>query len=334
MREKISILGAGSWGTTLAVILSKKENLEVTLWSPFAEKIEEIKKFKENRTFLPLIAIPQQLILTSDLDKALISDIIMIAIPVEYLRQNLKKIRQIKINLKNKIFLSLIKGIEIKSLKRPTSIIKEELKIKDTQIAVLSGPTIAREVAAGIPAVATIASKNLAVALKLQRLFKDTPLRIYTNVDVVGIETAGALKNIIAIACGISDGLGFGTNTKAALICRGLKEMIRFAKAFGIKKDVFFGISGIGDLCTTCFSKFSRNRTVGEEIGRGIPLKQVLKNMEMVAEGVNTTKAVYNLAKKYKIDMPITTEVYKILYLNKSPKEAVYDLMSRPLKAE
>ncbi|MCM8787524.1 MAG: NAD(P)-dependent glycerol-3-phosphate dehydrogenase [Candidatus Omnitrophica bacterium] len=334
MREKISILGAGSWGTTLAVMLSKKENLEVILWSPFAKQIEEIRKNNENKIFLPSVPIPPQLILTSNLNEALMSNIIMFAIPVEYLRENIRKIKQTKINLKNKIFLSLIKGIEIESLKRPTQIIKEELKIKDAQIAVLSGPTIAKEVALGMPAVATIASKSLVVASKLQNIFKDTPLRIYTHKDVAGIETAGALKNIIAIACGISDGLGLGTNTKSALICRGLKEIIRFAKVFGIKKDVFFGISGIGDLCTTCFSKFSRNRTVGEEIGKGKTLKQTLQNMKMVAEGVNTTKAVYNLAKKYKIDMPITAEVYKILYLNKSPKKAVCDLMSRPLKAE
>ncbi|MDP2922330.1 MAG: NAD(P)H-dependent glycerol-3-phosphate dehydrogenase [Candidatus Omnitrophota bacterium] len=334
MKEKISILGAGSWGTTLAVVLSKKKDLDITLWSPFHDQVNQMLHSRENQTFLPSITIPQNVKISSDLPNALAKDIIVIAIPVEYLRGVLRKIKISGTDLRNKLFLSVIKGIEIKSLKRPSTIIGEELGLKSKDITVLSGPTIAREVANGIPTVATVASRARAKVITIQKLFKDTNLRVYIHNDVAGIETAGALKNIIAIACGISDGLGFGTNTKSAVICRGLKEMIRFAKKFKIKEDAFLGISGIGDLCTTCFSQFSRNRFVGEEVGKGKPLAETLKEMKMVAEGVTTVKSVYNLSKKYKIDMPITKEIYAILYQNKPPLKAVKDLMSRPLKAE
>ncbi|MDD5195013.1 MAG: NAD(P)-dependent glycerol-3-phosphate dehydrogenase [Candidatus Omnitrophica bacterium] len=334
MKENISILGAGSWGTTLAVLLSKKEDLNVSLWSPFKNEVEQILSAGENKTFLPSVKIPQSLFVTSDLSRALASNIIIIATPVEYLRPTLRKIKQTGMPLKGKIFLSVMKGIEIKSLLRPSEILKNELSLAAGQIAVLSGPTIAKEVAAGIPTVATVASYVCANAKRIQKIFKDTPLRVYTHKDLKGIETAGALKNVIAIACGISDGLGFGTNTKSAIICRGLKEMVRFAKSFKINESAFLGISGIGDLCTTCFSQFSRNRFVGEEIGRGRTLKEVLGGMKMVAEGVTTAKSVYKLSRMRKIDMPITNEIYSVLYEGKSAKQAVRDLMSRPLKAE
>ncbi|MEI8350647.1 MAG: NAD(P)H-dependent glycerol-3-phosphate dehydrogenase [Candidatus Omnitrophota bacterium] len=334
MKEKISILGAGSWGTTLAFILSQKNDLQVILWSPFADQAEAIRQERENKIFLPSVKLPEQLSVTTKLAEAFLADIIIIAVPVEYLRHTLRKVKRGVPNLKHKIFLSVMKGIEISSLKRPCEIIQEELKISTKNIVALSGPTIAKEVAAGIPTVASVASVAEENALRIQCIFKNTSLRIYTHQDINGIETAGALKNIIAIACGISDGLGFGTNTKSAIICRGLKEMIRFAKKLKIKEDAFLGISGIGDLCTTCFSQFSRNRFVGEEIGKGKTLKEVLKGMHMVAEGITTTKAVYHLSKKYKIDMPITREIYLILYKNKQPLTAVKDLMSRPLKAE
>jgi glycerol-3-phosphate dehydrogenase (NAD(P)+) len=333
-KEKISILGAGGWGTTLAVILSRKNNLQITLWSPFEAEVKKIIKNQENRDFLPSIKIPFDVAVTSDLKTALSSNVVIIAVPVEYLRPVLKKIRAAGLKLKNKIFISVMKGIEIKSLKRPSEIIKQELGVNLKQIAVLSGPTIAKEIAKDIPAVATVASGSFANAKKIQELFKGTNLRLYTNNDVAGIETAGALKNIIAIACGISDGLGFGTNTKSALICRGLKEMIRFGKALKINEKAFLGISGIGDLCTTCFSAFSRNRYVGEQVGKGRKISDILKSMKMVAEGVTTVKSVYNLSRKYKIEMPITKEIYHMLYENKTPISAVKDLMNRPLKAE
>jgi len=334
MKERISILGAGSWGTTLALILARKKDAQITLWSPFADQVKSILAERENKTFLPSVKLPKQLFITTSLKEAFLSDIIIIAVPVEYLRDTLQTIKRGVDNLKEKIFLSVMKGIEVDSLKRPSEIIQEELKISAQRIVALSGPTIAKEVAAGIPTVATVASLDKKNALKIQRIFKDTSLRIYTHQDIDAIETAGALKNIIAIACGVSDGLGFGTNTKSAIICRGLKEMIRFAKKLSIREDAFLGVSGIGDLCTTCFSEFSRNRCVGEKIGKGKTLQRVLQGMPMVAEGLTTTKAVYRLSKKYNIDMPITKEIYLILYKNKHPLKAVKDLMSRPLKAE
>ncbi|MFH1876930.1 MAG: NAD(P)H-dependent glycerol-3-phosphate dehydrogenase [Candidatus Omnitrophota bacterium] len=334
MKEKVSILGAGGWGTTLAVVLAQKKDLDVTLWSPFKDHVDEIKRDRQNKIFLPGVDIPPSLSVTADLPAALVVPVLIVAIPVEYLRQTLQKIKRVHVSVKGKIFVSVIKGIEIKNLVRPSQILAGELGISLKQIAVLSGPTIAKEVASGIPSVATVASHVTAYAARIQKLFSGTTLRVYTHNDVVGIETAGALKNIIAIACGISDGLGFGTNTKSALICRGLKEMIRFASAFKIKPPAFLGISGIGDLCTTCFSSASRNRSLGEAIGRGAALAEVLGSMKTVAEGVGTTKAVYRLSKKYSIDMPITREIYAVLYNKKTPQKAVKDLMARPLKAE
>ncbi len=334
MKQKISILGAGGWGTTLAVVLSGKKNLETTLWSAFPEQVEQIIKERENKDFLPSVKIPKNLKITSSLKSVLSANIIILAIPAEHLRSCLVNINVAGVDFKNKLFLSVIKGIEIKSLKRPSEILHEMLNLPYEQIVVLSGPTIAKEVAQGIPAVATVASNSYANAQKIQKIFESTNLRLYTHKDMIGIETAGALKNIIAIACGISDGLGFGTNTKSAIICRGLKEMMRFGRALHINESAFLGISGIGDLCTTCFSNFSRNRFIGKQIASGKALNEVLKNMKMVAEGVTTVKSVYNITKKYKIDMPITKEIYLILYKNKSPKIAVKDLMGRPLKDE
>jgi glycerol-3-phosphate dehydrogenase (NAD(P)+) len=318
----------------LAVVLSGKKNLETTLWSAFPEQAEQIIKKRENKDFLPSIKIPKNLKVTSSLKSALSANIIIFAIPVEYLRGCLDKVNDTGIDFKNKVFLSVMKGIEIKSLKRPSEILHEMLKLPYEQIAVLSGPTIAKEVAQGIPTVATVASCSHTNAKKIQKIFESTNLRLYTHKDMVGIETAGALKNIIAIACGVSDGLGFGTNTKSAIISRGLKEMIRFGKKQRIGESAFLGISGIGDLCTTCFSNSSRNRFVGEQVATGKTLKEILNNMKMVAEGVTTVKSVYNLSKKHKIDMPITKEIYLILYKNKSPRTAVKDLMGRPLKEE
>lgn len=334
MKNRISILGAGSWGTTLAVLLGKKEKFPVVLWTPFRDLADTISREGENKTFLPGVRIPPKLLVTSKASIALSAQIIIIAVPVEYLRATLKRIKESKIDLSKKILVSVMKGVEIESLKRPSSIIKEELGVSDQYIAVLSGPTIAKEVAAGVPTVATAASSSHKNAQCIQKLFKDTALRVYTHSDIAAIETAGALKNIIALACGISDGLGFGANTKSALICRGLKEMIRYAKRFKMKEEAFLGTSGIGDLCTTCFSPSSRNHQVGERLGKGEALADILKDMSMVAEGVTTVKAVNTLSKKFKIDMPITKEVYSILYLNKPPLVAVKDLMSRSLKAE
>ncbi len=330
MKEKISILGAGSWGTTLAVVLSGKKELDITLWSAFKKHALSIQKYRENKDFLPSVKIPSSVKITADLEAALENKIIVLAIPVEFLRRVLRKVK--KYPLKNKVFVSVSKGIEIKGLKRPSQIIKEELG--NVSFAVLSGPTIARELARAVPTTAVICSKNQKTAAYLQEIFSLPVFRVYRNNDIAGVELGGALKNIIALACGISDGLGFGTNTKSALVCRGLKEMVRFAGVFGAKERTFFGISGLGDLATTCFSDLSRNHFVGAEIGRGKKLKEIIARMKMVAEGVTTVKSVYTLSRELNIYMPITEETYFVLYKNKSPLHAVKDLMQREKKPE
>ncbi len=332
MKKEITVLGAGSWGTTLSLILSKKDNLSVRLWSPFKEQIQSIKKNKENKDFLPGFEIPKKIGLTHDLGAALSSPIIVSAIPVKYLRQILRKVSLYKEQIKDSIFLSVSKGMDIDTFQTPTCMIQEELGIN--KVAVLSGPTIAKEVVKGIPTVATIAAGEDTVLNKLEKIFKSTNLRVYKSKDLRGVELAGGLKNVIAIGCGISDGLNFGTNTKSALVTRGLVEMSRFGVKLGARAETFWGVSGLGDLATTCFSFNSRNRFVGQEVGKGKKIKDVLKKMKMVAEGVHTVKAVYKANKKYKVDIPITEQVYKVLYKNKGPLKAVEDLMNRPFKAE
>jgi len=330
--RKISVLGAGSWGTTLAIILSKNRNLKITLWSVFEEQVKRILITRENKDFLPSVKIPLRIEVTSNLKIGLASKLLILAIPVQYLRSVLKKIKKENLNLKEKIFLTTAKGVEIDTFKTPTQIIKEELKVK--KIAVLSGPTIAKEVIKGLPTVATVASKDEKISLAIQNVFKGTNLRIYRSQDIKGVELAGALKNIIAIASGVADGLSLGVNAKASLVVRGIVEIIRLAKKLKAYPETFWGVSGLGDLVTTCFSTYSRNRFVGEEIGKGKKLKDILKKMKMVAEGVTTVKAIYELSKRLKVDMPITKEVYLLLYKDKNPYQAVRDLMKRPFKSE
>lgn len=330
-KEKVSIIGAGSWGTTLAVYLAKK-GVRVTLHSVFRQHNLEMKEERENKSFLKNIKFPSCLDVEPSLEKTLNQEIILIAIPVKFIRNALKKIAAKKIDLKNKIFVSVSKGIEVKSLKRVSEIIKEELGVNN--IAVLSGPTIAKEVVRGIPTTAVVAAYKKQIGLKLQKLFNSQTFRVYAHNDVTGVELGGSLKNVIALACGISDGLGFGTNTKAALITRGLVEIVRMGKELGAKPKTFWGISGLGDLMTTCYSFHSRNRTVGELIGKGEKIKNITQEMEMVAEGVETTKSAYKMSKNLEVSMPITKQIYAILYKNKSAYKAVIDLMNRPLKRE
>lgn len=331
MIKKISIIGAGSWGTTLAVILSKK-GINVQLHSVFDEHNIDLQEKRENLLFLKGAKFPSHLHINLSLKETLKSEVIVFAIPVKYIRSVLKKIAKQNFLLKDRILVSVSKGIEVKSLKRVSQLIKEELKV--FKIAVLSGPNIAKEVLAGVPSAAVLACKDKEVGKKLQVLFNCPTFRVYLHDDIIGVELAGALKNIIALACGISDGLGFGTNTKSALATRGLAEIMRLGKKMGANPATFWGISGLGDLVTTCFSEHSRNRSVGEQIGKGKKIAVIASKMKMVAEGVDTSKSAYCLSKKLKVDMPITKEVYSVLFKGKSPKKAVVDLMERPLKAE
>jgi len=328
---KIAVLGDGGWGTTLAIYLHNKGN-KVTIWGAFADYASHLHKKRINEKFLPGVKIPKAIEITHNLKKTVQdSELIIFAVPSQFLRKVANKIKDVGLN-RDAIILSVTKGIEIGSLKRMSQVIHEELG--NVKLAVLSGPTIAHEVVSGIPTVAVVASNDMHIRKHLQNIFISERFRIYTNDDVIGVELGGSLKNIIAIACGISDGLGFGTNTKAALLCRGLVEISRLGIAMGAKKETFSGISGLGDLVTTCISLYSRNRFVGEQIGKGKSLGQIKSCMQMVAEGIPTAKSAYKLSLKYKVDMPITGQVYSFLYKNKSPLKALKDLMGRERKQE
>jgi glycerol-3-phosphate dehydrogenase (NAD(P)+) len=328
--KKVSVMGDGGWGTTLAILLSEK-GYDVTLWGAFADYVETLKSTRVNTKFLPGVRIPAAVKISSSADEACAGkDLIVLAVPSQYMRNVLSK-PDIK-KVKPAAFVSVTKGIENGTLKRMSEIIKECLG--KVRLAVLSGPTIAHEVALKIPTTIVSSSEDAELAKAAQRVFMTDALRVYASSDVIGTELGGSLKNIIAIAAGISDGLGFGTNAKAALLTRGLVEMVRLGAAMGAKRETFYGLSGLGDLATTCISPYSRNRHFGEEIGKGIKMKDALKETEMVVEGVATTQSAHDLARRYKVEMPITEEIYKVIYENKDPRKAVYDLMTRPARAE
>jgi len=328
----ISILGDGGWGTTLAILLNEK-GFQVTLWGAFEDYTRYLDRYRINKRFLPGVKIPKRIKITNDLNQAVFAggDLIILSIPSQYMRGVLRQVRRVGVPA-SAIFLSVSKGIEVGSLKRMSEVMRDELK--RVRSAVLSGPTIAREVAYGIPSVAVAASEDKKVSRRIQDIFMTERFRVYTNYDVAGVELGGSLKNIIAIACGISDGLGFGTNTKAALLSRGLVEISRLGLAMGARARTFSGISGLGDLVTTCISPYSRNRFVGVEIGKGKSLRQIQSHMQMVAEGVPTAKSAHFLSLKHKVEMPIAQEIYSVLYKNKSPLKALNDLMRRRKKEE
>jgi len=333
MRDKIkniSVIGDGGWGTTLAILLSRK-GCEVTLWGAFPDYTDILKSNRVNDKFLPGIRIPSGINITSSLDEAMEGkDLIVLAVPSQYSRAVLTRLSAYKVFAE--IFVSVTKGIENKTLKRMSEIIHEVLG--NVRLAVLSGPTIAHEVALKVPTTIVSCANDIELAKKVQDVFMTDEFRIYSSTDVIGVEIGGSLKNVVAIAAGISDGLGFGTNAKAALLTRGLVEMVRLGVVMGAKKETFYGLSGLGDLATTCISPYSRNRHFGEQIGKGKTLKDALKESEMVVEGVATAESALELSKKYKVEMPITAEIYKVIYENKDPRKAVNDLMTRPARVE
>jgi glycerol-3-phosphate dehydrogenase (NAD(P)+) len=327
--DNISVLGDGSWGTTAALLLNKK-GFKVTLWSYDPDYALVLAKERENKKFFPGFKIPQEIDIVSDLNPALVDkDALILAVPSIYIRSVLKNISGYR---DGAVFVSLTKGIEQESFKRISEVIYEELG--NVNMAVLSGPAIAYEVAQGSPSSVVVASEDESIAKAVQELFFGPYFRVYRSSDVVGIELGGALKNIIAIAAGISDGLGFKTNTKAALLARGLAEMVRFGKSQGALEETLFGLSGLGDMITTSFSPNSRNRTLGEEIGGGLKLEDILKSKNSVAEGLYTVKALHDFIEKVNIEMPIAEQVYQVLYKEKDPNKAVSDLMSRDAKPE
>lgn len=330
MGKSIGVIGDGGWGTALSIVLNKNGHF-VTLWSPFEEYAKVLREKRENIKFLPKVAIPKEIEISSDLVQAVSqAEFVVFAIPTLYARKVLNQLKEL--DFSKKIFVSVSKGIENETLLRLSEIIHESLgKIP---LVLLSGPTHAEEVALGIPSSIVASSRDPKLAQSTQKVFTNDHFRVYTNPDMVGVELGGALKNVIAIAAGISDGLGLGDNAKAALMTRGLAEISRLAKAMGAHPQTLSGLSGMGDLITTCISSHSRNRKMGEVLASGISLDQALSNTERVAEGVKTTQSAYHLAQKYKVEMPIVEGVYAVLYEGKAPTEIIENLMKRRAKIE
>lgn len=333
MFKSIGVIGAGSWGTTLADLLAKKGHA-VTLWAYEQELVSEMESRHENSIYLKGIALSGNLSFTGSLEKAISNkDLLLFVVPSQALRQVLKE--AIPWIASDTLIVSASKGIEVDTLKL-VSQVYEELLPSDLfrNFSVLSGPSFAREVAMEMPTAVVAASADLMVAKNVQDAFNCRYFRVYTNSDITGVELGGAVKNVIAIAAGISDGLGFGYNTRAALITRGLAEITRLGQALGACGETFAGLAGIGDLVLTCTGDLSRNRTVGIQLGQGRNLTQILSEMRMVAEGVKTTESTCLLARKLGVDMPIAFKVNEILYNERPAKAAVMELMSRDLKAE
>jgi len=333
VKAKIGILGAGGWGTALAILLESNGH-SVHLWEYRSDVALELSRTRENRDFLPGVNIPKKIKITSDLEEAVEKkDFILFTLPSHVVRSVGEKIS--KLELDNSLIVSCSKGIENNTLLRMSQVILETLpNFPEERIVVLSGPSHAEEVSRKIPTVVVAASVSDKSANQVQKIFMCPTFRVYTSKDVIGVELGGALKNIIAIAAGISDGVGFGDNTKAALMTRGIVEITRLGTAMGANSLTFAGLSGIGDLIVTCTSRHSRNRYVGEQLGKGKSLHEVLDGMVMVAEGIKTTRSANDLSKNYSVEMPITREVYRVLFEGKKPKKAVYDLMTRNPKVE
>lgn len=329
----ICILGSGGWGTALGIILHNNRH-KVTLWEYDKEYAHTLNEYRENLFYLPKIKIPEKINITCNLDEAVKDkELIVIATPTQFIRSVIEQIKDI--DFTNRVLLSVSKGIENHSLMTVSQMFCDTFtKIHKRNIVVLSGPSHAEEVAKHTPTAVVAAGYEEKNAEIIQKVFSNKYFRVYKSSDVLGVELGGALKNVIAIAAGIADGAGFGDNTKAAIMTRGIREITRFGVKLGAHESTFMGLSGIGDLIVTCMSKHSRNRFVGEEIGKGKKLKQVLAEMKMVAEGVATTKATHELAKKMGVELPIIEQVYKVLFLGKDPHTATEKLMTRVLKDE
>ena len=327
---KACVIGAGSWGTAMAVHLAGMGK-DVTVWNKFEDEIDEIKRNGENKKYLPGVKIPENAGFTSDMETALAgADLIVFALPSPLARVTAKELG--KYVLEGSIIVNLSKGLEKDSLKRLSQVLSEE--IPQAKIVVMSGPSHAEEVSRKLPTTNVVASADAKAAAFVQNFVMNENFRIYTSDDIVGVELGGALKNVIALCAGMSDGLGYGDNTKAALMTRGLAEIKRLGIAMGAESDTFLGLSGMGDLIVTCTSMHSRNRRAGILLGKGESLENTLKEIGMVVEGVNTAKAALELSRKYNVPMPIVEEANRILFEGKFPGAAVNDLMTRDKTSE
>ncbi|MGO5075374.1 NAD(P)H-dependent glycerol-3-phosphate dehydrogenase [Clostridium sporogenes] len=330
MDSTVCFLGAGSFGTALAVMLGKK-GLKVNIWHRKNNIVEDINIKKENIKYLPKVVIPAGIKAYNEIEKSIQQcEFIVLAVPSHVIRQVCKKIQPfIK---ENQTIVSIAKGIEEGTGKRLSEVIEEELP--NNPIVVLSGPSHAEEVAQDIPTTVVVSSKHMDIAKKVQDLFMTNKFRVYTNDDLIGVEIGGAVKNIIALAAGVSDGIGYGDNTKAALMTRGMSEIIRIGTKLGGKQETFSGLTGMGDLIVTCTSMHSRNRRAGILIGKGYSTEEAIEEVGMVVEGIKACRAFYILKEKLDVEMPITDTLYKVLFENKEPNYGVYELMTRDKKME
>jgi len=331
---RIAVLGAGSWGTTLAILLSYNAH-QVVLWSHEEDHAREVSKKRENTAFLPGIAIPEDILITGNLEESVSNrpELVVAAVPSQFLRQTAQRLHDHDFH--ETLVVNVAKGIENSTLMTMSQVLKDVLPLlPPDNIATLSGPSFAEEVSRQIPTAVVAASTSVATAKAVQQAFMTAYFRVYSSNDIRGVELAGSIKNVIAIGAGIADGAGFGDNTKAAIMTRATAELSRLGTVMGAQQRTFAGLSGIGDLIVTCMSKHSRNRHVGEEIGKGRKLSDILAEMVMVAEGVATTRSVYDLAKQFKVELPIVNEVHAVLFQDKDPIIATSDLMTRDAKME
>ncbi len=330
---KVAVLGAGGWGTALSILLHGN-GAEVTLWGYKSEIVDELSRLRENRTYLHGVTIPEGIKITGDMVRAVgFADMVVASIPSQYLREQLHVIEQL--GFENKLFVNTAKGLELSTLSSMSDVVQSTLtRCPKENYVVLSGPSHAEEVSRMMPTAIVAASSHRKSAEAVQESFMNRYFRVYLSRDVKGVELCGALKNVIALAAGMSDGAGYGDNTKAALMTRGMVEITRLGETLGAHHRTFSGLAGIGDLIVTCMSRYSRNRFVGEQVAAGRKVDEVLKEIKMVAEGVPTTEAAYKLAQKHGVEMPIMEQVYEVLFNSKDPQVAVNQLMSRPGKDE
>lgn len=322
---KLAVIGSGSWGTAVAILLAKK-GYDVWLWSWQREETDRLARDRENKEFLSGVPFPKNISCSHDIEACVKgAELVVTAVPSPATRTTAKQLAPFI--EKGQKMLNISKGLENDTLFRLSEVYKEE--IPQANISVMSGPSHAEEVSRALPTTNVVASGDRETARTIQDIFMDKTFRVYTSSDMIGVEMGGALKNVIALCAGISDGLGFGDNTKAALMTRGLAEISRLGVAMGADAETFSGLSGVGDLIVTCTSRHSRNHRAGILLGQGKTLDETLKEVHMVVEGVNTATASYRLSQKYQVSMPITNEAYLVLFEGKNPREAVEDLMTR-----
>ena len=331
MTTKTTVLGSGAMATACSILLAEHPGQDVTIWARNPDHAREMSEHRENKRLLPGVPIPQSIQITADIRQAVEgADLLVVAIPTKFLRAALSEIASSLTD--DRPVVSVVKGLENETFMRPSEIIADVLG--NRAVVALGGPSHAEEISRRLPASVVAASGDVALAKQVQQMFNTDRFRVYTNLDIIGVEFAGALKNVIAIAAGICDGLEYGDNAKSALMTRGLVEMTRFGTALGAESLTFSGLAGIGDLITTCNSPYGRNRMVGERLGKGETLDDILESMDAVAEGVTTTKSVFELAEQKGIELPITREVYCVLFEGKSPEQATNALMLRPPRGE